>query len=352
MGTGMSWWWDTYIQPRNLYPYFKPLSTVLNSISFVEDNYRKTSATITGGGAADASITPGADWGTAPSSSFTIDATGNISPAAAQLSKYLYGNVYNTQYRMPPTFTVNYPIAGQFRVLTGGSMGTTPKINIYVDGVMQLNVSAAINSTYSVNVSAGAHVIKVDNLGTDWVLISSYVFTNIGSPLTAYALKSISSYRAAGYILNNNYNWKYLQSSGGIAPAAVTGASMQITGLQNAQYIVDFYSCSTGLLLSSITATATSGTLTVPLPAVAWDIAFKLSPGLYIFTGDGSWTNTANWKNNTIPPSSIPAGAAIIIDPLLTGSCILDVPQTIAAGAAIKVMANKKLVINGNLVLQ
>ncbi len=353
MGSGMSWWWDNYIAPKNLYYHFKPLSALLNGIEFIKDNYKRTTATTTGGGAADASIVPGADWGTAPAANFTIDASGIISPAANQLSKYLYGNLYNTQYRNPPTFNVNFPVAGQFKVVTGGSAGTAPKINIYVDGVQVTNSNASVNTTYSVNVTAGAHVIKVDNLGTDWLLISNYVFTNIGSPLTVYSLKSSnSSTKAVGYILNNNYNWKYLQNSGGVAPAAVNGASMQMNGLQDGSYKVDFYSCSTGLLLSSTNVIVTAGILNAVLPSIAWDIAFKLSVNIYLFTGNGNWSNAANWRNGLMPPATLPAGAEIIIDPLISGECTLDVPQNIAAGGKVTVQSNKKFVINGNLTIQ
>ncbi len=355
MGTGLTWWWDNYIAPKNLYYHFKPLSALLNSIPFVNDDYKKTTATITGGGAADASIVPGGDWGTAPANNFTIDASGVISPAANQLSKYLYGNSYNTQYRNPPTFNVNYPVAGQFKVVTGGSAGTAPKLNIYVDGVQVLNTNGSVNTTYSVNVTAGAHVIKVDNLGTDWLLISNYVFTNIGSPLTVYSLKSSKSNASAvGYILNNNYNWKYLKNSGGVAPAPVSGASMKMTGLLDGSYKVDFYSCSTGLLLSSTNVVVTGAVLNAPLPSIAWDVAFKLSVNvtLYLFTANGLWSNAANWQNGLIPPATLPAGAEIIIDPSAAGECILDRPQNIAPGGKLTVQSNKKLIINGNLTVQ
>ncbi len=351
MGSGMSWWWDSYIHPQNLYPYFKPLTTILNNIDFVKEDYKKITATTTGGGTADASIVPGADWGTPPAGSFTIDGAGAVTPAATQLSKYMYGNVYNTQYRKPPTFSVTYPVAGQFKVVTGGSAGTAPKINISVDGVEVLNSNAAINTTYSVNVSAGAHTIKIDNLGTDWFLVSNYVFTNIGSPLTTYVLKSANNAKAAGYIISNNYNWKYLQASGGAAPAAVNGASLQLTGLQNGPCRIDFYSCSTSLLVSSVNSNIAAGLLNVSLPSIAWDLAFKLSTNVYHFTGNGNWSNTANWSTNTLPPTMLPAGGEIIIDPS-AGECVLDVPQTIAAGGKIVVQPNKKLLINGNLTIQ
>ncbi len=80
------------------------------------------------------------------------------------MGQFLFGSVYNTQYHNPPTFSVTYPLSGQFKVSTGSSIGASPQINIYVDGVSQLNQNAATNTTYTVNVTAGAHVIKVDNL--------------------------------------------------------------------------------------------------------------------------------------------------------------------------------------------
>ncbi|MEP7106711.1 MAG: DUF5060 domain-containing protein [Ferruginibacter sp.] len=352
MGSGLSWWWDDYIQPKNLYYHFKPLATVLNDLQFVRDNYKKVNTASNGGGSSDATVVPAADFGSPVSSSFTVDATGNILPGASQLGKYLFGSVWNTQFHVPPTFNVNYPVAGQFKVVTGNATGSSPMVNIYVDGTMMVNSSAAINTTYSVNITAGPHAIKVDNLGTDWILISNYVFTNIGSPITTYALRSADGYKAAGYVLNNKYNWKYLQSSGGVVPPAISGANLQISGMQNGDCTIQYFSCSTGLLLSTTSANVVSGNLNLPLPAIAWDIAFRAFVNAYLFTGNGSWNNPANWSNNKIPPSTLPAGSEIIINPIAGGECILDVTQSIIAGAKLTVLPNKKLRVNGNLIIR
>ena len=59
-----------------------------------------------------------------------------------------------------------------------------------------------------------------------------------------------------------------------------------------------------------------------------------------------------NWSNNLVPPSTLPAGAEIIIDPPLEGECILDKAQVISAGAKLTVMPNRKLRITGDLTLQ
>lgn len=273
MGAGMSWWWDNYIEPQNLYFHYKPLSEVLAAISLKDENYKKVSSATTGGGTADVVLTPGVGFALAGAAAFSIDVNGGITPSAAQLSGYLFGQ-YNSQYKSAPTFSVNYPIAGQFKVVTGASISTSgAKINIYLDGVSVLDQTAAINSTYSINVPPGVHTIKVDNLGLDWITISNYTFTNIGSPLNTYFLKSADSKKIAGWVHNKKYNWQYVKDTG--VPAAINGATLTIPTMENGSYMVQFINCNTGAVISTINATASGNNLVISLPAVAWDIAVK-----------------------------------------------------------------------------
>ncbi|MDQ6764429.1 MAG: DUF5060 domain-containing protein [Bacteroidota bacterium] len=273
MGSAMSWWWDDYINPQNLYYHFKPLAAVTSLVKFKDDDYKKATTSIAGGGASDVIISPGGSFFAANSSSFIIDANGNMTPGPNQLGQYLFGSVYNTAYHNPPSFTVTYPIAGQFRVATGNATGASPQINIYVDGASVLNQAAAINSTYAVNIAAGTHIIKVDNLGTDWVSISNYTFVKAGPPLTSYVVKSADTYKAAGWVLNSKYNWQYLQANGS-APPIISGSNLSITGMHNGSYVIKYYSPATGAQLSTATASVFSGTLSLPLPNIAWDVAF------------------------------------------------------------------------------
>jgi hypothetical protein len=272
MGTGMSWWWDTYIEPQNLYGHFKPLSGLLSTLPLKNEDYKKGKATITGGGTSDISISPGGSFGLAPSGNFDVEASG-ITPGATQLSSYLFGSTFNTGLRNPPNFSVVYPVAGQFKVITGSTTGTTPKINIYLDNVEKLNAGAAINSTYTIDVPAGTHVIKVDNLGTDWIFISSYVFTNIGSPMNTFVLKNADSTKFAGWVHNKQYNWKFLQDNNNNPPPVITGSSATVIGVQNGTWAIQFFNCTTGAVAGNTTATTVNNNLVVQLPNVAWDLA-------------------------------------------------------------------------------
>jgi hypothetical protein len=69
----------------------------------------------------------------------------------------------------------------------------------------------------------------------------------------------------------------------------------------------------------------------------------------YTFTGNGNWSDTANWTNNTKPPNTITSTIKVIINPPNEGSCILDVPITISNGGNISVSPGKKFVLNSKV---
>ncbi len=279
MGAAGTWWWDSYIEPQNLYYHFRPLSNFIATVQLKADNYKTTKATSTGGSSGgDLAIAPGSGWAASTSSNFTIDATGSISPSVTQLGVYLYGSVYNTQYRNPPTFNINYTVSGQFQVKTGNSTGISPSIAIYLDGNLIVNnTTVGINQTVSINVPAGQHTIKVDNLGKDWITISAYQFKGVDAALfNVYALKSADSKKAAGWIHNPKYNWQDVGTSG--MPSAVSGVSATVENMLNGGYEVKFYDCATSSLLSTVSlAQATNGKLTFAVPAINWDLAFSVT---------------------------------------------------------------------------
>ena len=73
---------------------------------------------------------------------------------------------------------------------------------------------------------------------------------------------------------------------------------------------------------------------------------------IYTFTGSGNWDVAANWANNIIPPSPLPSGSEIIINPAGNSSCILNIAQTIATGSKLTVATGKNFLVQGNLTLQ
>jgi hypothetical protein len=86
-------------------------------------------------------------------------------------------------------------------------------------------------------------------------------------------------------------------------------------------------------------SSGTTDTLTVFLPP----------SNIYRFTGNGNWSNAANWQNSNKPVLDLPGCKEIIIDHAAGGACVLDVPQNLLQNAKLTVLPGKHLVISGQL---
>lgn len=82
------------------------------------------------------------------------------------------------------------------------------------------------------------------------------------------------------------------------------------------------------------------------------DVAVISPTKIYTFTGNGNWSLATNWGSFLKPPTTLPSGSQIIINPTSNGECILNVTQTISQGASIKVLTGKKFRVPGNLIVQ
>lgn len=61
----------------------------------------------------------------------------------------------------------------------------------------------------------------------------------------------------------------------------------------------------------------------------------------FTFSGNGAWSTSGNWINNLKPPSTLPIGYSIVIDPVTGGECLLDSVQDISTGAHFSIVPGK-----------
>lgn len=271
LGTAMSWWWDQYVHPRDLYYHFDPVSKVAEAVPFVKENMSPATSYVLGA-PGDLALTPNLGWGIAGDEAIIINDNGTTTPANPKLGQFLYGSSWNTPYRSPPSFSVTYPEEGRFTVKTNTDKGTSPKISIYLNGSLVLNEDAAVNETYSILVPPGPNLIKVDNLGTDWITIASYSFSGVGSKVDTYTLTSENKKVAAGWILNHAYNHQFIDENG--EPEIVPEGEVVIEDFADGDYFVKWYDCLTGNLMTSEQVTAVNKQLFLPISNLLWDMAF------------------------------------------------------------------------------
>jgi hypothetical protein len=285
MGSAIPWW-EHWVDEQDLYSHFSPLAAFKDVVPFVSGNYQQAFPTYANAFPTDLTLIPEGNWPDAngnpkPVFDFTLDNEGELTPDLSQLSQFVWGITNNTDYRRPPSFHVNYLQNGSFQVVTANDISESGgHVSIYVDDVLILDQAAQKNTTYTVPVTAGQHTIKVDNLGTDWILIAQYKFLNAVGPYNLYCLKSADSNQAAGYIQNRLYNHRYFADNQTPPPPVPAGAIVSIPGMNNGAYTVNFYSCAAADTttpaqpIGTLTSNIVGGVLTFSLPEVAWDIAF------------------------------------------------------------------------------
>ena len=102
-----------------------------------------------------------------------------------------------------------------------------------------------------------------------------------------------------------------------------------------------------------ITCLVQSSTSCSTTSAVSNIVTVNVKPGTYIaFTGNGNWSNPANWSSGQVPPPGIAPGTAIVINPVAGGQCILDNPVVFSKGAQLIIKPGSNFIVGNNLTIQ
>ena len=272
------WQWGNYVAEEKLNYHYKYLPTALSSFDLKSGNFKPVASTTSGGSTfSDVVINPlGGGWSLPVNDTlFSITSAGEMSPGAGRLGIILYGDVNNTSYKAAPRFNVTYLANGNFVVKILDVAPVGGNITVYVDNMIVLNVSATANTTYTVSVNAGAHSIKLDNKGTDWLVLDEISFTNAAVAARSYSLKSTDNTKVVGYILNQNYNYSYLNSTGN--PSAITGASLSVP-VSNGNYSIAFKNTLTNTTVATSAVTVSGGVFSVAIPSLHWDMYYTIQP--------------------------------------------------------------------------
>ncbi|MBC7936604.1 MAG: hypothetical protein H7Y86_14735 [Rhizobacter sp.] len=141
------------------------------------------------------------------------------------------------------------------------------------------------------------------------------------------------------YIISNTN--QYLWQSDGVS------ATIGYATATNTAALIGIYATDAGLTAYN-SALYFGGNNTVisqstePLKLVAASMVTN-----YIFTGNGNWSNPANWAGGLVPPAVLPAGYTVVIN----GNCVLDIAVTAQAGSSVTVATGGSLVVPGSLTI-
>ena len=307
-GTGMLWWWDNYVGPKNLYAPFAAAHKFADAVHWQKGAWSaadfgaplmpKGSETF-----GDLSIPATGGWGKAAVSDFTVTPTSVVGNPTVPSILYSPGKA---ELRAPLRFHVNFKRAGRF-ILNVNTVSNFANVRFLIDEqqVSEVKLDAAppkdantkpdyvstknfpeyggiyqaqFNKDIGVDVPAGQHIIMVDVSAGDWMSVSSYTFQKYRSSRYAQVnlYGTVRGREAVIWAQNPAHNWKNVLDKKPIAP--IIGASVTLRGLPAGRYALTWWDTWNGVPLKTETADCNANGLLLRLPPLERDAALHILP--------------------------------------------------------------------------
>jgi hypothetical protein len=236
----------------------------------------------------------GDSWQIPKETVFTINDDGTVENGE-YLPNLLHGH-FHEDIRVPFTFHVDFPVAGEF-ILHIGRVGDNGLLKFYLDGEeistveLPTGEGLGVSSTYidrwrrwettydknvSVNIPAGQHEIRIQNDGRDWITVDYLRLTNYRTNATP-DLRTIgiqTSKKALIWVQNRAYTWFNVRDKAPIP--SVPPTQLILTGFADGEYDVELWDTVDGTVIGRESSTAADSKLVIDLPEVKRDLAVKI----------------------------------------------------------------------------
>jgi len=280
LGSGMHWWWDNYIDPQGLYRHFRGPGGLLAAAPAPDSTWQPARPELRTLNPDTLIVTPGFQqlFMKAPANDFIVENGGLLEPSARSLGAFLYGQgSLVAPFRNPPTFRVNYPVTGNFVVVTGNYV-VLSTLQVSIDGIPAFTQAAQANAEYVIPVPAGVHEIKVENVSTlnGGCEVAAYLFFPYRSEARCFAL--LGRKGGMGWLQHQDLRWTAWYARQGVYDS-ISGAELLLHGLDDSLYTIHWLDAWSGQELGFQLLTASGDSLLADVPSFAPDLAFWLEQG-------------------------------------------------------------------------
>jgi hypothetical protein len=301
--TAMIWWWDSYVEPSNLYYHFRPVAEFVRDVPFNKLSYRPAKVTsLQYAGTPPPprwetlSIHPeSGSWQPAPFNQpvSVIVRSDGVVEGEELVAKVLHGVRNHRTLHNPATFHVDYTRPGRFIVtLAGVSCHGGAKLKVHLDGQLKIDKDLAntdastetltqYNGQYAIDVPPGKHEIRVVNDGNDWLYVSyrltDYRLRNEPN-LHVYGLvaKQASSGQPAALVWIKNEHHTWYNANQGETLDTIPPTHVTLAGFADGDYEIQWLDTYTARWTHRDDATVQDGRLVLPVAALSKDIACRV----------------------------------------------------------------------------
>ena len=250
-GSAMSWWWDTYIDAQDLYPIYGPLVYFSRKIAWQAFDFQPMPVALL----SESPLRYGAvrvdgfdrDFPAHPLPDVVYRLSGDgLYPPADVLSAYLYGTA-DIERSFPQTFIIAPPVDTELRIgVRDVSPSAAAILSIVIDGQEAARVDFSKGNkaiAITVPLSAGEHIVALDNRGEDWLQLDYIEVANYRAPLRALALVDRERGAMIAWMQHRDYTWDVVAQNGEIEPLTF---SLRVPNMPTGEYRVTFWDTLTG----------------------------------------------------------------------------------------------------------
>jgi hypothetical protein len=302
-GTSMLWWWDSYVEPKNLYGTLTGVAAFARAIPWNRRDFqplalppvtRPETAPET---FSDLVLTPDGGWGTKTNGTATIGRDGSVH--GAPLLTHLYGPA-KAELRSVQRLdvTLDRPATLILRVLT---VSVRAQLVVHIDGVRAAMFGfdatpgkdnfvetkafpeyggiyqALFNADRTVEIPAGRHTITLENTEGDWLNLGALTLTGTRSSryarLRTMALQDAATADTLIWLQDPESHWK--NDADGWTPTRWAGVALTVPVPRVGAYTARFVDTRTGKLVG--TGRGRGTTLRFTLPSFTRDIAVRIT---------------------------------------------------------------------------
>jgi len=282
-GGAMSWWWDTYIDRQNLYSVYDPLAIFARDVLWDTPGLAPVQARLVAGDplAYDAVRVDGFRrdmFAPVPLDQiYRITADGAV-PSVEELPSYLYGE-RNAERSRPQTYVIAPPVDTELSIHVQNVSADAPAVLVItIDGVEAARVDFSEGSQdilVTLPISAGEHLVVLDNLGEDWLQLGYIEIARYRTPARALSLADSERGYALAWVQQRGYTWESAADVLNLEPVTF---DMLLPDMPTGQYRVVFWDVVTGSVLGDDAVTLSDqagGVLRVSLPPMTSPLALR-----------------------------------------------------------------------------
>lgn len=258
-GSAMPYWWNTYLDPQDLYHQQLPVYLFTQDINWNSAHFELIEPVLTTEQEVTYESLRLEDFNrlfrsaSLPDTMYHITASGVVPPLSLTTS-YLYGRQFNAENSRPQTFVVTPSIDTELIIaIENVSTAADAQLSVQIDGQTRttLDLTAGTRGlTLNFPLTAGEHVIVLDNLGQDWLQLDYLEIPEYRAPLRALAMTDYEMGTTLVWLQHNEYTWDTVLAEETIEPLNFT---MSLPQFQNGAYRVEFWNPLTGQFIGSET---------------------------------------------------------------------------------------------------